>query len=76
MASPDAETVVVYHYDSETVDFYTTRVGEKNQLQKRLGSDNILSIREVKAGGKVVGWHLRMDIDKMRNPFYMSPVLT
>lgn len=75
MANPEAETVIVFHYDSNTCTFYTTRVGEKNQMIRRLGKDNIRKIQEVTADGETVAWELRIDLDILRNPYYVSPVI-
>lgn len=75
MASSEAETTIVYDYDGGTVNFYTTRYGERNNVLRRMGEENC-RIKAHINDGKEVAWTIVMDLEHCRNPYYVTPIMS
>lgn len=71
MTKEEHETNINYHYASGEVSFYTTRIGEKRNLVKRIGKENC-TVKTHTLGGKTVAWDIRADPEHFRNPYMVS----
>lgn len=71
MKLEENETHILFDYAEETVSFYTTRRGERDNLIKRIGGENILSER----GLDDEAWHIKAKMSAFRNPYMVSRVI-
>lgn len=75
MKYEENETTINYDYAGDQVDIFTTRRGVKNNVIKRLGEDKV-EFRYINYNGeKAVSWLMRVDLENMRNPYYVSSVM-
>lgn len=72
MKLEENETTIVFDYASEQVSFFTTRRGERDNLIKRIGEENVLSERD----NNDESWLLTCKMSAFRNPYMVSRVLT
>lgn len=70
MTTSEAETTIVFDYPEERVYFFTTRRGERDNLIKRIGDKNILSIRD----NRGESWKITAKIAAFRNAYMVSSV--
>lgn len=76
MKYSENETTINYDYAGNEVSIFTTRRGVKNNVVKRLGEDKV-SFRYInKEGEKEVSWLMDIDMDDMRNPYYVSKIVS
>lgn len=71
MKLEENETTIVFDYAGETVSFFTTRRGERDNLIKRIGDENILSIRD----NNDESWVIKAKMSAFRNPYMVSRVI-
>lgn len=71
MKLEENETTIVFDYAGETVSFFTTRRGERDNLIKRIGEENIL--KETDNNDQT--WHIKAKMEAFRNPYMVSKVI-
>jgi len=71
MKLEENETTIVFDYASETVSFFTTRRGERDNLIKRIGEENILSEQDYNDET----WNIKAKMSAFRNPYMVSRVI-
>lgn len=71
MRLEENETTIVFDYAGETVSFFTTRRGERDNLLKRIGDENVLSIRS----NDDESWRIKAKMKAFRNPYMVSKVI-
>lgn len=76
MKYEENETTIRYDYAGDQVDIFTTRRGVKNNVVKRLGEDKVKFRHINYESEKAVSWLMRVDLDNMRNPYYISGVIS
>lgn len=71
MKLEENETTIVFDYYAEQVSFYTTRRGERDNLVKRIGEENVVSERD----HNDEAWQIVARMEAFRNPYMVSKVI-
>jgi len=76
MKRSENETTIRFDYKEEDVLFFTTRRGVKNNLVDRVGEKNITFEHINYEGDNPISWNMRVPEDKVRNPYYVTKVVS
>jgi len=75
MTKEENETVIVHDYAREKVFFYTTRKGERRNLLKRIGKENIEVNTTRDRSGDEIAWEFEIDMEYCRDAYMVTKVL-
>ncbi len=76
MKRSENETTIRFDYAEEDVLFFTTRRGVKNNLVERVGEENITFEHINYKGDNPISWNMRVSEEKVRNPYYITKVVS
>jgi len=75
MTKEENETVIVHDYAKEKVFFYTTRKGERRNLLKRIGKENVeVDTRRDRLGDEIA-WEFEIDMEYCRDAYMVTKVI-
>ncbi len=75
MTREENETVIVHDYAKEKVFFYTTRKGERRNLLKRIGEENVKINTKRNRSGDEIAWEIEIDMEYCRDAYMVTKVI-